>query len=169
MSRLYIAGLSEANGTADPPETHWRVPGWLFYLLTAALSLWMFVYVAGLWPWLGWAEGSAKHGTSGARIAESTALGLPAMYLAEGQTAVWDYQVRVTGDAEILLKVGKVVPQPDFIVKVQRIRASGTGRFIVTAPTSGFYSFDHELAPVGGGFGRVAPGSIYYRLYWGVE
>jgi hypothetical protein len=146
-----------------------RAASWGFYVFTAALSASLFLYLSGLVTTLGWAEGSERHGADGIRLAEEGGFGLPGMYLVKGQKAWWDYEVEVEGGSGVRLIVGKAVPRPDFVVKVRHLRASETGRFEVVAPENGFYSFSHELEPIGGLSGRAQPGAARYRLKWGVD
>lgn len=145
-----------------------RALSWSFYVFTAALSVWLFLYLGGLFTTLGWAEGSERHGADAVRFADATSIGLPGMYLAKGQKAWWDYEVEVEGEGGVRILIGKALPSRDFIVKARHLRESGRGRFEVVAPESGFYSFSHELEPIGGLVGRAEPGSTRYRVKWGV-
>jgi hypothetical protein len=169
MTRLRITGISDANDLDAASAPRAPVAAWAFYAFTALASLWLFLFVSGLLPWLGYAEGSSRHGTIGARLRDDSGIGMPAMLLAKGQKAVWDYDVIVESKDGLILRVSKTPPQPDFIVKTLRIEQSRKGRFVVEAPAAGLYAFDYELVPTGGLLGPVAPGSTRYRLYWGVE
>ena len=146
-----------------------RAASWGFYAFPALLSGWLFLYLGGLFTTLGWAEGSERHGADAVRLADDSRIGLPGMYLTAGQKAWWDYEVEVEGEGGVRLLIGKAVPRPDFIVKVEHLTASGRGRFEVVAPESGFYTFSHELEPIGGLLGRAQPGSTRYKLKWGVD
>jgi len=146
-----------------------RLGAWSFYLFTAALSLWVFLYLSGLFTTLGSAQGSESHGTNAVRIADDGGFGLPTMYLFAGQKAWWDYDVAVKGEGGVRLLIAKTVPSTAFIVKVETVRASAKGRFELVAPESGFYSFSHELAPIGGLLGGAQPGETRYALTWGVD
>jgi hypothetical protein len=166
-----MAGWTNAwNKAADEPgrDAAARAASWGFHAFTATLSAWLFLYISGLFTTLGWAEGSERHGADSIRLADDSRFGLPGMYLIEGQTAWWDYEVAVEGEGGVRLLIGKAVPSPDFIVKARHLTASGKGRFEVVAPESGFYSFSHELEPIGGLLGRSEPGATRYRLKWGV-
>ena len=169
MTRLHIAGMSDAEGFGTPAPARSKLPALAFYAFTALASLWLFLFVSGLLPWLGYAEGSSRHGTTGARLRDETSLGMPAMLLARGQKAVWDYDVTVEGRDGLILRIAKTPPQPGFVVKTLRIERTSKGRFVVEAPAAGLYAFDHELVPTGGLLGPVTPGSTRYRLRWGVE
>jgi len=169
MDRLHIAGISDLDVSEDSPAHRPPIAAWVFYAFIAIASLWLFLFVSGLMPWLGYAEGSSRHGTAGVRVRDDSSFGMPAMFLVKGQKAVWDYDVTIEGDDGLILKIGKTPPQPDFIVRTLRIERSAKGRFEVVAPATGLYSFDHELLPIGALFGPAKPGSTRYRLYWGVE
>jgi hypothetical protein len=169
MARLRISGLSDLDATKDSPSQRAPIAAWAFYALTAFASLWLFLFLSGLMPWLGTAEGSSRHGKAGARLRDDSSLGLSAMFLIKGQKAVWDYDVAVEGDDGLILRVSKTPPQPDFIVKTLRIEQSAKGRFEVIAPATGLYTFDYELVPIGALFGPAKSGSTRYMLRWGVE
>lgn len=146
-----------------------RIAAWAVYALVTLLGAWLVLYLGGIVTTLGTAEGSERHGGSAVRLAEDSAFGLSTMYLARGQTAWWDYDVEVEGGGGVRLIVSKAVPTPDFIVKVQHLRAGGRGRFAVVAPAGGLYSFSYELEPIGGLLGGARPGSTRYKLKWGVD
>ena len=146
-----------------------RVAAWAIYGIVALLGSWLVLYLGGIVTTLGTAEGSERHGGSAVRLADDMSFGLSTMYLAEGQTAWWDYDVEVEGEGGVRLIVSKAVPTRDFIVSVRHLRASGRGRFAVVAPASGFYSFSYELEPIGRLFGGAEPGSTRYDLQWGVD
>jgi hypothetical protein len=169
MGRLHIAGISDLEAPEDAPSPRAPITAWAFYVFTALASLWLFLFLSGLMPWLGTAEGSSRHGTAGVRVRGDSGFGLPAMFLFKGQRAVWDYDVIVEGDDGLILRVGKTPPQPDFIVKMLRIEQSAKGRFEVIAPATGLYTFDYELVPIGALFGPAKSGSTRYMLRWGVE
>jgi len=169
MARLRISGLSDLDALEDSPSPSAPIAAWAFYVFTALASLWLFLFLSGLMPWLGAAEGSSRHGTAGARLRDDSSFGLSAMFLFKGQKAVWDYDVTVEGDDGLILRVSKTPPQPDFIVKTLRIEQNTKGRFEVVAPATGLYAFDHELLPTGALLGPVEPGSTRYKLRWGVE
>lgn len=169
MGRLHIAGISDLDAPEDTSSQRAPLAAWSFYAFTAVASLWLFLFLSGLMPWLGYAEGSSRHGSAGVRLRDDSGVGLPAMFLFKGQKAVWDYDVTVEGDDGLILRVSKTPPQPDFIVKTLRVERSGKGRFEVVAPATGLYAFDHELLPIGALFGPAKPGSTRYKLRWGVE
>lgn len=169
MARLHIAGIFDPDAPEDSPSQRPPIAAWAFYAFTAFASIWLFLFVSGLFPWLGYAEGSSRHGTAGVRVRDDSGIGMPAMFLVKGQKAVWDYDVTVEGDDGLILRVSKTPPQPDFIVKTLRIEQSAKGQFEVVAPATGLYGFEHELLPIGTLFGPAKPGSTRYRLRWGVE
>jgi hypothetical protein len=154
-----------ATDLGGPP----RLGAWSFYLFTALLALLLFAWLSGLLTTLGSAEGSERHGGSAVRLAGDSGFGLPTTYISRGQKAWWDYDVAVEGEGGVRLIVAKSVPSPNFIVKVETVRATARGRFEVTVPESGFYSFSHELAPIGGPLGGARPGATRYKLKWGVS
>jgi hypothetical protein len=155
--------------TADEPVRGAgpRAASWGFYAFTALLSAWLFLYLSGLFTTLGWAEGSERHGANAIRLADDSGFGLPGIYLFKGQKAWWDYDVAVEGEGGVRILIGKAVPSRDFIVRARHLDATGKGRFEVVAPESGFYTFSHELEPIGGPFGGARPGSTRYKLRWG--
>ena len=168
MSGLSFAWSEEEQDAGGRGQAA-RFGAWAFYLLTGALSIWLFFYLSGLFTTLGSAEGSERHGASAVRLADDSGFGLPTMYLVRGQKAWWTYEVEVEGEGGVRLLISKSIPSPDFIVKAQAIRSTARGRFEIVAPESGFYSFAHELVPIGGLLGGARPGSTTYRLKWGVD
>ena len=146
-----------------------RFGSWGVGAAAGLLSVWLFLYVSGLFTTLGSASGSERHGADAIRIADDGGFGIPTMYLAAGQTAWWDYEVEVQGDGGVRIEIAKSVPSPDFIVKAKALTSSGRGRFEVVVPESGFYTFSRELVPIGRPLGGARPGSTVYRLKWGVD
>lgn len=166
MSELGFAWNDDGR---EPAAKAVRLGTWGFGALAGLLSVWLFVYLSGLFTTLGSASGSERHGADAIRIADDGGFGLPTMYLAAGQTAWWDYEVQVEGEGGIRIEIAKSVPSPDFIVKAKALTASGKGRFEAVAPESGFYTFSRELVPIGGPLRGARPGSTSYRLKWGVD
>ena len=166
MSELSFAWSNEGR---EPARNAVRLGAWGFGALTGLLSIWLFLYLGGLFTTLGSASGSERHGPDAVRIADDGGFGIPTMYLAAGQTAWWDYDVQVEGEGGVRVAIAKSVPTPDFIVKAKALTASGKGRFEVVVPESGFYTFSRELVPIGGPLSGARPGSTSYRLKWGVD
>ena len=134
-----------------------------------ALALGLFAYGTGLISTLGWAQGSERHGTHAARVADEGGFGLPTIYAFRGQHLWWDYDVTVEGRGGIWLWISRSPPSRDFVTRTLRVDATGHGRFEVIAPESGFYSFHQEYLPYGVLIDRSRPGSTRYNLTWGVD
>jgi hypothetical protein len=169
MASLALIDDSEADPSGRQPGGGRRAAAWTFYAFTAAASLWLFLYASGIHPWLGFAEGSARHGAAGVRVSDDSSGGLSTMLLFKGQKAIWDYDVQVEGSNGVRLRVAATPPQRGFIVRMQRIEATGRGRFEVVVPATGLYRFDYELEPLGTLAGPARPGSVRYRLHWGAQ
>jgi hypothetical protein len=167
MSELSYA-WDDAEPKAGGRSASLRLGSWSLGAFAGLLSIWVFLYLSGLFTTLGSASGSERHGADAIRISDGGGFGIPTMYLAAGQTAWWDYEVEVQGEGGIRIEIAKSVPTPDFIVKAKALTASGKGRFEVVAPESGFYTFSRELVPIGRPLNGANPGSTVYSLKWGV-
>jgi hypothetical protein len=146
-----------------------RYVGWTGGAFAIAAAFWLFLFASGLFTTLGSVEGSERHGTNLVRLADESSFGLGTIYAFRGQRLWWDYDVAVEGKGGVRLRIAKVVPSPDFIVRAQDVAATGRGRFEVIAPESGFYSFDQERIPQGVLIGPGEAGSTRYDLSWGVD
>lgn len=145
-----------------------RYGGWAAGAFALAAAGWLFLFAMGALTTLGSAQGSERHGPSLIRAADESSFGLPTMYASRGQRLWWDYQVTVEGAGGVRLRIAKSVPSAAFIVRAHDIARSGSGRFEVIAPESGFYSFSQELIPQGDLFGNGRAGATSYDLSWGI-
>jgi hypothetical protein len=138
-------------------------------LIGVAVSAWLFLFASGIFPTLGWAEGSERHDRRAIYLSEESGFGLSTIYVLAGQRLWWDYDVAVEGGGGVRLRIVKSIPARAFHVEVRDIEQTGQGRFEVVAPESGLYSFDHELVPQGVLIAGGVPGRTSYDLSWGVD
>ncbi len=141
---------------------------WAGVLFGLVFAIWLFVYATGIFTTLGWVEGSERHDRFGVRPAESSSTGLSTMYLLQGQTAWWDYDIAVEGTGGVRLSIAGAIPRPDSM-RIQNITRTGRGRLELVAPRSGLYYFRHQYVPLSGAFGRTPAGSTRYTMSWGVD
>ena len=146
-----------------------RVAGWAFALFGTALASWLLAYGLGLYTTLGWVEGSERHNRFGVYVGDmASPIGFTTMYLFEGQTAWWDYDVAVQGTGGVRLTILRNPPQGSQI-RLQRVTATSRGRLEYVVPESGFYSFRYEREPLPYAFGHTPVGRTRWRLSWGAD
>jgi hypothetical protein len=133
---------------------------WGFYALVAALSLWVFSYASGIFPYLGTAEIDQTSGR-GITSGSDASFGLGTMLLFEGQTAFFEYE-STSAESEITFDV-KSPATLGYSPEMRRVSGAGSGRIEIAIAQTGFYNFRHEPA-LTGRHGRTA-----YRVSWGAN
>ena len=146
-----------------------RYGGWAGAAALMAGLCWLLLFELGLFATLGSVEGSERHGANLVRAADQSSLGLATMYASRGQRLWWDYDVTVAGAGGVRLRIAKSPPSAGFIVRAQDVARTGRGRFEVTAPESGFYTFSQYLIPQGDMLGNGQAGETRYALHWGID
>jgi hypothetical protein len=134
------------------------------YLLTGILSIWIFVYVSGLYPYLGYITHTNSY--SGIFMKRDSGLGtfkVPRAYLFKGQTIFIDYKVQVEGEGSVRIALEggpsyKLAfwPRTHFDVK-----GSSKGRLYYVVPENGFYNVEANAFQWKGKY------HISYTLNWG--
>jgi hypothetical protein len=152
----------DRNGIAITLSGKWA--NVLFYALTAFLSVWVFVYISGLFPYLGRIEHINSH--SGIFSNRDSSLGtfkVPRAYLFKGQTVFIDYLAEVEGESSVRIYLEGAPgyrlgfwPHTHFDVK-----GNGKGRLYYTVPESGFYNVEANAFAWKGNY------RINYTIAWG--
>jgi hypothetical protein len=135
------------------------VSGKVAYALGGLLCLWLFVYISGVFPYLGWGRADNYSSTGTQTDIGSMSLGVSSMFLFEGQTAFIDYEME-TPDSAITLDV-KPILTIGYSDNVYRLKGVESGRAEFLIEKSGLYTFEHEPA-----LGRPY-GHTKYSVSWG--
>jgi hypothetical protein len=145
------------------------LPGWLFYPFVALLSGWVFVYISGLFPYLGYKSGGLISSPSGIGrvqygVGDNDQLQTHRMFLVGGQTAIVDYDVTVRkGQLSVSLHPGMMAIGPALLQ--QGIATTGAGRIAVKVPSTGLYTLTFRPTY------RLNSGTmqtdVSYTLWWG--
>lgn len=145
------------------------LPGWLFYPFVALLSAWVFVYISGLFPYLGYKSGGHVSSPAGiGRVQYGTGdndqVQTHRMFLVAGQTAIVDYDVTVRqGQLSVSLHQGMMGIGPAIVE--QGIATTGTGRISAKVPGTGIYTLTFRPTY------RLNSGTmqtdVSYTLWWG--
>lgn len=142
---------------------------WVFYPLLAVASLWVFCYVSGLFPYLGYKAGGYRTwdgpvGRTSYGIGDNDAVQIHYIFLFSGQTAIVDYDVAVRkGALEIELQEG-VNPFAPSLME-HKVSASGKGRASVKVPSTGVYTL--YFRPTYASPATATQTDINYTLWWG--
>ncbi|MGB5723655.1 MAG: hypothetical protein WBM39_04510 [Parasphingorhabdus sp.] len=137
----------------------WRVA----YAATAVLSAWIFVYISGLFPYLGFEQRSEQYFPGGKTSLNGIpAFGTKTMLLFAGQTAFIDYDIETSGQGGIYLDV-KPFYHLGFSGNEQKLNGSQNGRVEFPIEQTGIYQFRSAT----GYFGTDH--RISYKLSWGAN
>ncbi len=139
----------------------WKLSGSAFYVPLAALCAWIFVYISGLYPYLGTAGDNNRSSFATSTSVGKYNFGLSTMLLFKGQTAFIEY--KATGeDGKVSLDIG---PSGSLGYSDSRIRVKGkqTGTLEVPIESTGLYDFEHEPS-LGRGHGHTQ-----YKVRWGAR
>lgn len=163
--RLSLGGDDDGDGAITLYESRSPVSRQAtalgFYALVAALCIWLFAYVSGLYPYLGSAATDNRSSFGQTTSFSESGFGVETMLLFAGQTAFFEYE-STSAESDITLDV-KPMMTLGYSPAMQRIRgvAKGTAEFPVA--TTGLYNFRHEPA-LGRRYGRTA-----YSVSWGAR
>lgn len=163
-SRWMIGGPDEDRGTLYHGESRislGRYAGPVFYGLVAVLCLWVFVYISGLYPYLGKAGDDNRSATGTSTSIGKYDYGIGTMLLFKGQTAFFEYE-STSPEGEITLDV-KTVTTLGYSDAMQRVKGVQKGTAEFPIETTGLYRFDHEPA-LGRTYGRTT-----YSVSWGAR
>lgn len=145
-----------------------NLPSWIFYPFVALLSLWVFGYVSGLFPYTGYKAGGyvtwrGPVGSTSYGIGNNDEIQTHYLFLFAGQTAIVDYDVTVRkGKLDIEIVQG-VLLGPKLVE--HSIDQSSKGRVSVKVPTTSIYTIYFQPRY------RIdtpkAETDINYSLWWG--
>ena len=130
------------------------------FALGLILIAWLFVYISGIFPYLGSAERSERLGMGISAKSDSGGFGMSRMLLFAGQTAFIDYNVKSDTGGEVWIDI-KPLTTLGYSDNVQKIRGNASGRYEFVVPSTGVYEFDHEFSLNGTG------GATHYSVSWG--
>jgi hypothetical protein len=145
------------------------LPAWLFYPFVALLSLWVFVYISGLFPYLGYKSGGHQTlpgpvGRVSYGIGDNDHMQAHRIFLFAGQTAIIDYDVSVRkGQLKISVQEGFLPVGPKLVE--QGIAATSTGRVAVKVPNTGIYTI--YFRPTYRLDTPDTAADVSYTLWWG--
>ena len=132
-----------------------------FYGVVAVLSVWTFLFVSGLFPWIGYARVDERTSFATRVSAGNLDLGLKTMLLFEGQTAFYEYR-STSPESDITFDV-KPITTLGYSDAMQRVKGKSSGRIEFPITQTGLYQFDQEPA-LGRGFVHTA-----YTVKWGAR
>ena len=142
------------------------LPGWLFYPFTALAALWMFVYVSGLFPYLGHSSGTHETafgglGRTDVHIGTAKPWQGHVVPMLKGQTVFVDYDVKIdSGYASLSITQGYISLRQ---LKHIELRGTTHGRLSVKADSTGFYRI--QMRPLADDL--KTPSKLTYRFSWG--
>lgn len=163
-SRWLIGESDEDRGALVHGESQislGRYAGPVFYGLVAVLCLWIFVYISGLYPYLGKAGDDNRSSAGVSTSIGKYNYGVGMMLLFKGQTAFFEYD-STSPEGEITLDV-KTVSTLGYSDAMQRVKGVKQGTAEFPIETTGLYRFDQEPA-LGRTFGRTS-----YSVSWGAR
>lgn len=129
--------------------------------MLGALCFWIFVYVSGLFPYLGTGRVDNRSVPGVQTNIGSTGVGVRTMLLFKGQTAFFEYK-STSPESEITLDVKPVITL-GYSDAMQRVKGNATGIAEFPIEQTGLYRFRHEPA-LGRRFGRTS-----YSVSWGAR
>ena len=159
---LIVLGEDEYSARRDADAPRRSIPAKAFYAFTAALSLWVFVYGSGLFPYLGSADiENTSAPPFGGEPGYSISFGLGTMLLFEGQTAFYEYE-STSDKSEITFDV-KPLTVLGYSENMHRVRGKGSGTIEIPITKTGLYNFRQGPA-LGRPYGKTA-----YTVSWGAR
>lgn len=155
------SGTSGFSLSGKPHRAVWKLSGTAFYVLLAALCLWIFAYGSGLYPYLGKAGDNNSSSTGTSTSIGKYNYGVNTMLLFEGQTAFIEYD-STSAEGEITLDV-KPVATLGYSDAMLQVKGEAQGSHEVLIESTGLYSFRHEPA-LGRRYGKTS-----YSVSWGAR
>lgn len=138
-----------------------KFAGPAFYAVVAALCVWVFVYISGLYPYLGTAGDDNRSSLGISTSVGGYSYGTSVMLLFEGQTAFFEYD-STSSEGEITLDV-KTLNRLGYSDAMQRVKGAQNGIAEFPITSTGLYRFDQEPA-LGRTYGRTS-----YSVSWGAR
>ncbi|QJB68326.1 hypothetical protein [Parasphingorhabdus halotolerans] len=149
-------------GNIVGPSRAKQAAGWGFYLFTAVLSIWLFVYISGLFPYLGYEHRTHHyHKFSSNEGVVSSSLGPNSMFLVKGQTAFYDYDMKVTKQTSGMWLDIRPIYEIGISDNAKWIHGDQQGRWEYEVPETGVYSFKHDVNH------RAFDSKVTYDVSWG--
>ena len=150
-----------SEGRSVIGQTLW-LSKWAVTAFIVVLCAWLFVYISGLFPYLGRADRGERLGLGSSVQSNASPFGLKRMILFKGQVAFFEYDVRSETGGQIMLDL-KPFPDPNFTDGMQKIAGPAQGRAEFVVQETGVYEFYHDFSLNGTG------GSTQYGVAWGAR